>query len=293
MILILFLVPVFELAVPAQSTEPSSTPSESNQQIATVADTGHEAELIETIKKGDLAEVLRLLDNGMSPDATDSDRSPALCWAVRVNRADIVEALLARKAKVDQEENDGGTALQVAAAAGRADLVKLLIAHRANVNQKDNGGHTSLMLAAFGVMFKNAPDWITKELFDVDEEDRATLASMGDEHVEVVKLLLRSGADANAQAEDCGLTPLMIAAMGGNVELGRILLAAGAKVDTGSEESSALKFAEMGESPEELQKMLDDETDNESKQAMLSWLNLTRPGRREFAAMLRKAGAKN
>jgi ankyrin repeat protein len=292
-VLILFLVTILQSIVVAQSAQASSPAGETKEQTETVSENGDETELIEAIKKGDIARVLLLLENGVSPDATDTDHSPALCWAVRANRADIAEALLKRNAKVDQEEDDGGTALQAAAAMGRANLVKLLIAHGADVNARDRDGHNVLMCAALGAMIKSAPAWIAKQFMKIDDEDEDKLAYLGDEHVAVVNLLLASGADVNAQADDCGLTALMAAAMGGNIEVGRILVAHGANVNLKGGSFTALTFAEMGEDPEELQKMLDGESDEESKQAMLNWLQFTRPGRLEFAAMLRKAGAKN
>ena len=287
----LLLVLVLALTVFAQGAEQASPPGQSKESNQTVSEAGDEAGLVAAIKKGDIAQVLKLLENGVSPNATDEDHSPALCWAVRMNRADIAEALLKRNAKVDQEEDDGGTALQTAAAMGRANLVTLLIAHGANVNDKDRDGHNALMCATFGATIKNAPAWIQKQFLEFDDEDEAKLAYLGDEHVAVVKLLLASGADVNAQADDCGLTALMAAAMGGNLEMGQILLAHGAKVNLRGGSFTALNFAEMGEDPEELQKILEGESDQESKQAMLNWLQFTRPGRLKFAAMLRKAGA--
>ena len=292
-VLILTLVLMYQSTAFAQADKPALSGKEMQDKAGASPETADDRGLMAAIKEGDLAHVILVLDRGASPDAVDEDQISALGWAVRMNRADLAAALLARKAKVDLEESDGGTALQAAAAAGRPDLVKLLIAHGADVNRKDNGGHTALMVAAFADMYKRLPDWIVQKLFDVDEEEQSKLASMGDQQLAAVKLLLASGADVNAQADDCGQTALMIAAIGGSVELGRILLAHGARVDLGSGDSTPLKLAEMGESPADFQKMLDGESDAESKQALLSWLQTTRPGRLEFAGMLKKAGARN
>jgi ankyrin repeat protein len=289
LLIVFFVLPLQLTAVAqGQSLSRSTTP---NPQTKKVTQADAAPDLIESIKQGDVANVFKLLDSGVDPDKTDKDSVSALTWSVRMSRPDIAELLLSRKAKVDQTEDDGGTALQLAAASGRASLVKLLIAHGANVNHKDNVGHTALLYSGFGVVLKTAPGWMTKRLFDLDEEREEIFAHVGDEHIDAVRMLLAAGADVNAQGEDCGLSTLMLAAMGGSVELGKILLAHGAKVNLAAGDLTALKFAEMDATPERLTEMLDDESDTETKQAMLNWLQFTRPGRQQFAALLRKSGA--
>lgn len=290
-LLILFLVTLLHATAAAQGTEPVSPARETKDQV-TPPETDDEAELIEAIKKGDIGRVLLLLENGVSPDTTDDEKSPALFWAVKLNRADIAEALLKRNAKVDQLDDDD-TALMIAASMGRANLVKLLIAYGADVNHKDRDGHNVLLCAAFGATFKSAPAWLAKQFLELDEEDEGKLSYLGDEHAVAVKLLLAAGAEVNVQANDCDMTALMAAAIGGNVEVGKILLTYGANPNLKAGELTALSLVTMGETPEDLQKMLASESDNESKQTLLNWLQFTRPGRLEFAAMLKKAGAKN
>jgi ankyrin repeat protein len=177
--------------------------------------------------------------------------------------------------------------------AGRANLVKLLIAHGADVNHKDHGGHPALLLAAFGAAVKGAPEWLAKSIFEIeDEDDDKVLQMLGHEQLESAKLLLDAGANVNEQGGDCGLTPLMVAALVGNVELAKLLLEHHADVNLNNGENRALKFAEMFDSPEELQKALGNCDDDEEKQALLKWAHFTAPGRKTIAEMLRKAGAK-
>jgi ankyrin repeat protein len=245
--------------------------------------------LIEAVKKGDLSQVILLLQNGISPDSTDENGCPALHWAVKENRRAVAEILLAHGAKVDAEDGSN-TPLVMAAGFGDEEMVRLLLAHGAMVNNKVNS-HSALLVASFGVVTKRIPAEIAKLI--LGEDSAAEVAAMGDQHLQIAKLLLSRGADANAPGEDCGVTPLLVAAMGGQVELGKMLLAHGAKADVANEEFTPLKFAEMGDSPAELQKMLDDEPDADTRQTLLKWLQLTRAGRKEFAELLRKAGARN
>ena len=289
--LILFLLPSLYLTTAAQTPGSSSIAKERSEATTKVSDDSDDESLIERVKNTDLPGTLKLLVNGASPDSTDDNGGLALCWAIRVNNPDIVKALLASGAKVNKEETDGGTPLQVAAASGHADLIKLLLAHGADVNHKDRGGHTALIWATFGATFKSAPDWLKKALLQT-EEDEETFKLVGSEHVLVAQLLLSSGADVNAQAEDCGLTPLMVAAMSGDIELAKVLLVHRADVNVKGGEWSALKFAEDFGSAESIQKELADFHDDDAKQAVLNWLHFTASGREEVAKLLRQAGAR-
>ena len=292
LLLILFLPILVVFTTVAQSPKSKPAPTATTETVAGAAVGNEDEALIASIKSGDLPRVIKLLEEGADPDATDDGGSTALCWAVRVNRVDLVKALLARNAKVDQEESDAGTALHDAAAVGSAELVKLLLDHGAEVNHKDKGGHTALMIAAFGAMIKNAPPWLASALLGLDENDEL-FKRIGSEHNLAAQVLLKAGADVNAQAEDCGMNTLMVAALSGNAELARILLANKADVNIKNGERSALRYAQDLDSPESLQSELKDSKDNEERQTFLNWIQLTAPGRHEIARMLRKAGAKN
>jgi len=288
-ILILSLTLLFTGAAAAQ--ESGVSPSTSSSQPVDSESARDDAELIEGVKTGDLAKILKLLDQGVSPDTADDEGTTALSWAVKSNHPEVIEILLKRKATVNKEDKtDGGTALDVAAAEGRADLAKLLIAHGADVNHKDNSGHTALMLAAFGATLKKAPIWLASSFFEINEDD-VLFKMMGDEHLGAAKLLLDAGANVDAQGGDCSLTALMVAAMGGNVELTELLLKRGANVKLVDGEWTALKFAEELDSPEASKQVSEEVDDEDQRQAFLNWLHFTAPGRREVAAMLRKAGA--
>ena len=229
--------------------------------------------LIRSVKEGNLERVVALVAAGASPDATDG--GTALCWAIRTNCPDIVGFLLAQGATVDKEEDDGGTTLDVAAATGRAELAKLLLEHGADSMHKDKGGHTPLMSAAMGTMFKEAPALMKAFSPEVDNLSGLISSSMGSEHQAVVRLLLDAGADGSVAAEDCGLTPLMFALMGGNVGLARLLIAQRAPKATETGYSDALKFAEALQSPADLKEELEKFETPAQKRAFRSWVQKT------------------
>ena len=271
--LILFVLFLLALSAPAQTATPQTEPDSGAM----------EALLTKAIKQGDTAQVSKLLDAGVNPDAVD-EGAPVLIWAVRANHADIAVLLLDRKAKVDKEDECRGTALQTAAAAGQAELVKLLIKHHADVNHKDEDGHKPLLFAALGAAWVAAPERIANEVFETEDIKFV----IGKEHTKVATLLLDAGADVNSQAGDCGLTPLMVAAMIGDVEFARILLDHHADVNLSNGEWTALQFTELFDSPDTRKEAAAER----SEKALSDFCEITRYGRQVVAAMLRQAGAK-
>lgn len=274
------------LTASAQSNPTADTSP--NQPVESTGDA--DQLLIKAIQSGDPGQVIKLLDAGANPNTTEEDESP-LILAVGSNRADIAEILLNRGAKVDPKGADGGSALQMAATMGQAKLVKLMLAHGAKVNyQEDHDGHAPLLLAAFGAMFKGAPEWLARSVFEIDEDDKF-LQKLGSEHLESAKLLIEAGANVNARGGDCGLTALMVAAIGGNVEMAKLLLDHHADPNLGDGDYTALKLAEEFGSPKALAEQLNEKQSDEDKQAWLNWVHFTAPGRKTVAAMLRNAGA--
>lgn len=257
--------------------------------IESTVSSERDQKLIDAIRKGDSALVDKLLECGVSPDSRGTDGDPALFWAVRVNRLDILSSLLRRGADIDKRADDGGTLLQTAAAAGRVETTRSILSLGADVNAKDAGGHTALMCAVLGGMVKAFPRSALKTLLP-DLEDFSLAEVIGNKHDEVLMLLIRAGADINAQAEDCGLTALMMAAISGNAQFAALLLAAGADMSLKSGESNALQFALALDSAEKVEKELDDNferEDEEGRRAFTGWVFLTEPGRARIAMMLR------
>jgi ankyrin repeat protein len=81
-------------------------------------------------------------------NASDSlDRSDAETAQEKPSRLEIVQALLAHRARVDAGSENGVTPLLMAAALGNTEIVRALLAHGANPNLADLEGHTPLMLA--------------------------------------------------------------------------------------------------------------------------------------------------
>ena len=101
----------------------------------------------------------------------------------------------------------------------------------ANVNAVDNDGVSALMWAA------------GSEAAGDDSHRKGLLESPTKGHVEVIKLLLRYGADVDMRDKD-GITAIMFASFHGHLGAVQVLLSAGADADyTNKEGRNALQLA--------------------------------------------------
>jgi len=180
--------------------------------------------------RGDRSTVLKLLDNGLDVNHVGRDGLTMLTYAVSGQHPGLVRALLARGARPDA---DHGAAMLQAAGSGDLPILTELLAAGASPNE-----HAGDML--------NTP----------------LIASVSTGKLEVMKLLLQSGADPNARnrlgrtalftaaagwskalnylighganvniSDKDGITPLIYASMYGNLTIVGSLLKAGADPD--------------------------------------------------------------
>ncbi|MDX2213077.1 MAG: ankyrin repeat domain-containing protein [Oculatellaceae cyanobacterium bins.114] len=126
----------------------------------------------------DIADLL--IQSGARINAKAKDFQTSLHYAVRRGHVALVELLIEKGADVNADSN-GGTPLCIAAESGHYHVSEFLIAHKANVN---DGGKSEL-----------------------PPIHRATLNN----HIEIVELLIRNGANANSRYGVFGWTPLFYA----------------------------------------------------------------------------------
>ncbi|CAL1532640.1 unnamed protein product [Lymnaea stagnalis] len=183
----------------------------------------------------DVVEIL--LDHGADIEAqSERTKDTPLSLACSGGRYEVVELLLNRGANKEHRNVSDYTPLSLAASGGYVNIIKLLLSHNAEINSRTGSklGISPLMLAAM-----NGHTAAVKLLLDMGSDINAqietnrntalTLACFQGRH-EVVSLLVDRKANIEHRAKT-GLTPLMEAASGGYVEVGRVLLDKGADVN--------------------------------------------------------------
>ncbi|XP_063991503.1 ankyrin repeat domain-containing protein 17 isoform X4 [Diachasmimorpha longicaudata] len=178
-----------------------------------------------------------LLNHGADIEAqSERTKDTPLSLACSGGRFEVVELLLTRGANKEHRNVSDYTPLSLAASGGYVNIIKLLLSHGAEINSRTGSklGISPLMLAAM-----NGHTAAVKLLLDMGSDINAqietnrntalTLACFQGRH-EVVSLLLDRKANVEHRAKT-GLTPLMEAASGGYVEVGRVLLTKGADVN--------------------------------------------------------------
>ncbi|KAK3242457.1 hypothetical protein CYMTET_47862 [Cymbomonas tetramitiformis] len=159
--------------------------------------------------KGDLAEVVGLLELGVSVDCrTDTDSTP-LMLASASGVISVVRSLLAHGADVTCVDNVGASALVLAAFKGHEDVVLVLLDHARATDPATNG--------------KPFVDHCTHR------GETAMTAAAKQGHTAVCQLLALRDATVDAESAD-GSTPLLAACARGHTETALALIALGAAV---------------------------------------------------------------
>ena len=162
-----------------------------------------------------------LIAAGANVKATNRYGVSALVEAATIGDIAMIEALLKAGADPNSTYGGGETPLMLVARTGNLNAVKLLLDRGANVNGADEfKGYTPLMFAAT----ENQPD-VAKMLID-----HGASVNAPSRRFEFGELKSASGGALMERAEG-GMTPLQYAAREENIEVGRVLITAGADVN--------------------------------------------------------------
>ncbi len=155
--------------------------------------------------------VKMLVENGARIEEKNDHGETPLFLARNPNTYDAAACLIEKGADVKQKDNIGSTALMSVCGRGSVNVAELLLKHGALINEMDSNGFTALNMAAFS----RNPD-------------------------QVSKFLIMNGADVNpvgcSHGKSCScspnhMTPLHSAAMNGQLEMTKNLVANGAKIN--------------------------------------------------------------
>jgi len=251
-------------------------------------------EIHEAIRRGDLAEIERLVAADKSLlGAKDTDGSPPLNLAAQAGNIAIAKYLLEAGADLNGGDNERSNALHLAASGGQNEMIDFLLSKGMDVNSTDANGMTAVLFAAArntldtvshlqskgGRLDGRMPSGMTlmhlaayrgnvdfvKYLVSqslslnpgFDQWGNSPLAvAVSRGHAEVVTYLLEKGADPNDAPDSGGEPPLMLAATAGKKDIMSLLLAKGANPNMRVGGSSLLSFSIWSNDPEVVRMMI-------------------------------------
>src|SRR5262249_33854556 len=216
---------------------------------------GKAGQLATAIQDGKRAAALEMIRAGADVNEAQPDGTRPIHWAVYRLDYDVVDALIAKKAKLDVTNEFGSTPLAEATKQGDARMVKTLLAGGSGTESAKADGQPALMIA-----MKNGDLPIFNLLIDAgakvnavekvqDQTPLMWAAAAARNAPEMVKVLIAKGANVNARAKFNdwpgqitsepraqyhtygGLTPLLYSARGGCYACVEALVSAGADVN--------------------------------------------------------------
>ena len=193
----------------------------------------------------DLAMAGRLLDAGADASAANALGVTPLMLAATNRSVEMAALLLDAGADARAARPNGETALMHAARSGAAGVARELVAHGADVNAVTSRGFSPLMFAAAeghaavaGVLVETGADLAarTEAIESRRRGYRRSAANNGNprllrENQALLISQLEQDGDSEPRRPQGGFTPLLYAAMSGDLDTVRILVSAGAAVD--------------------------------------------------------------
>ncbi|XP_062563251.1 protein phosphatase 1 regulatory subunit 16A-like isoform X1 [Armigeres subalbatus] len=178
--------------------------------------------LLEAAARNDIAEVAKLLQKGVTPDATNMDGLTALHQCCIDDNAEMLNLLLDYGANVNAQDSERWTPLHAAATCGHLNLVKILIGRGANLLSVNADGNMPYDIcddeeALDYIEAEMSKRGVTQEL--IDETRAATETQM-------LKDLQDTAAQGgDLEVPDCqSATPLHIASANGYTRVVEFLL---------------------------------------------------------------------
>ncbi len=142
-----------------------------------------------------------LIDSGADPDTDDTYYArPMIMTMVAKNNTGLLKLLIARGANLNKLSQDGSSALYLATKKNNINMMKILIDAGADIDIKNHKGNTALDMA---VKEKQMQSIRLLLAYGADPNISGNITPLAKalrlENIEIVQLLLESGADVNRQ----------------------------------------------------------------------------------------------
>ncbi len=209
--------------------------------------------------RGDWKTLRRKLQSGTSVDTKTPESLTALHIAAIANQPQIASLVLGEGADVSLTERKGNTALHMAAFLGNTEVVRVLLAHRGDPSVRNGLGFNATDMVA--IAWSPGLESFYRRL-ETELETRIDLAKVRLQRPKILKMLvaadtteagaapavsifqaaitgntaaieqhIASGTDLSQREDFGGSTPLILAAIFGQPEVARALIAAGADME--------------------------------------------------------------
>ena len=249
--------------------------------------------LLCAVEQGSLEVVKELERHGADFNAVNKDGRGVLH---NVNRhVEVLRYLLAKGLPVDTKSENGVTPLTFLAVNGDEEIASILLEAGAEVNatteQGGFDGNTALHMASQGYS-KNAQQTLDIHAALGRPREVITPSAEVEERVRTIKRLIEAGADPNALNKNFQ-APIYLAAMNGQLECVRALLANGAVIDSPVWPTPLVTAALNCDDPEVLELLLENKApiDRRSAYGAFPIHHAAYNGHVKMVAMLLDAGA--
>ena len=220
--------------------------------METIADMGyrfHRNALMMAAEYGYASMVQLLLNQGANANYQDDIGYTPLLLACEKNHLSTAETLINHGADVTITNNNGETALMKASKAGNIALVRLLLEKGSDIliNAVTKSERTTAIALAVGANHEievDGDDDSDEGITYREGKYWSTQTLPEQQLIEIIEILLQSGADINIP--HCEQTPLINAAQNGLINVMKLLLDNGAKLElTDNEGYNAVSIADL------------------------------------------------
>ncbi|XP_020596901.1 ankyrin-3-like [Phalaenopsis equestris] len=167
--------------------------------------------------------------------------------SAKLGNVHVLKQLISHGCDVNAKTSAGETPLMVSAKANHAECFLELIIAGADLGLISNSGGSAIELAKQGVFSSSIPDILSQALYTgatIHSSNLRVFSPLhfiaGCGHAEALQMFLNSSTVELNKLDNSGLTPLMVAAIGGHLEAFRLLVMAGADLTVRSSDGNTI-----------------------------------------------------